>query len=236
MGRFVLIGDSLLRGIVWDDVRRRYALARTRVANALARKGHEVVADLAFMGATARDGLERLREFALRSPERLRGSWVLVHFGGNDCDFDWDAVAASPDSEHLPRRRLDAFTGDLGEIAGLARAYRAEPIFLVPPPLVAERYFAWISRGSPERADAILRWLGTVTRIHWWQERYAAAVAWVAERLEIPRVLLRGAFLLGREDFRTYVGADGIHLTESGYRLFSETVLASCAEVRGGVK
>ncbi|PTQ52150.1 MAG: hypothetical protein BLITH_1117 [Brockia lithotrophica] len=101
---------------------------------------------------------------------------------------------------------------------------------------MAERYFAWIARAPPERAEAILRWLGTVTRIHWWHERYALAVAWVAQRLGVPYVPLRGAFLLSREDFRSYVGADGIHFTESGYRLFAEIALTSCAEGRGGVK
>lgn len=134
VSRYVFVGDSLLRGILWDDARRRYVLARDRLGQILARMGHEIIADLAFMGATARDGVERLEQLVIRAPDRLQGSQVLVHFGGNDCDFDWDAIAADPTSNHLPRRSLDAFFRDLGEIAGLARAARAKPVFLVPPP------------------------------------------------------------------------------------------------------
>lgn len=36
---------------------------------------------------------------------------ILVEYGGNDCDFNWEEVAAAPEAEHLPKTPLSKFEG-----------------------------------------------------------------------------------------------------------------------------
>lgn len=91
---------------------------------------------------------------------RLAPDYVLIEFGGNDCDFDWNAVAESPASDHRPKTELTRFTDTLGRCVESVRRIGKKPILMTLPPLVAPRYFSKISDGDSEKGKNILKWLG----------------------------------------------------------------------------
>ena len=97
-------------------------------------------------------------------------------------------------------------------------------VLVAPPPLDAEKYFAWVSRGL--NAEAILSFLGDVQHIARWQAGYAAAVREVAKRTG-SRLLDLGDAFLGMGCISDYYCLDGIHPNAQGHR-----ALADLAEQR----
>ena len=75
-----------------------------------------------------------------------------------------------------------------------ARAFDMRAVLVVPPPIDAEKYFAWVSKNLNPKA--ILKYLGDVQHIYRWQERYALAVAEIGSKLNCTILNLRDAFLV----------------------------------------
>ena len=108
-----------------------------------------------------------------------------------------------------------------------ARARQLHPMLVTPPPLHAQRYFAWVTRTvDPAR---VLQYLGDVEHIYRWQERYAQAVRDVAVQEQCPLADIREVFLEQR-DFPHLICQDGIHPTEQGQELMAKAILYSLPE------
>ena len=70
------------------------------------------------MGCTVTKGLSIMR----RDIETgVDSEAALLEFGGNDCDYDWPAVAADPMADHQPKTPLALFTEQLREMIALTR-------------------------------------------------------------------------------------------------------------------
>ncbi|MEJ8306125.1 hypothetical protein [Saccharibacillus sacchari] len=59
----------------------------------------------------------------------------------------------------------------------------------------AENHFKRVSTNNPEAERNILQRLGSVTKIHWWQERYNSTILKVSAATGTPLIDVRGAFL-----------------------------------------
>lgn len=211
-------GDSLAKGVYFDEGRGRYAILRDHCLRLLAKEGGFSVRCDAVMGRTAPECLA-----AVHRDDRAAGGIAVFEFGGNDSDMDWAAVAQEPDRDHPARVSLPAFRDALLGLADFARRGGMRPVFVSPLPLDGERYFRWVSRGLD--ADAILHYLGGDPHMMYrWQEQYANAVRDAAREADVPLLDLRGA-MLGDRLFRTYYCLDGIHLNESGHRKMYEYIM-----------
>ena len=217
-------GDSLLQGVVLDEKLGRYSILEDNCAVAVARKTGLAVSNNSRFGCTAPKGMKSLNK-ALESDAEF--SAAIIEFGGNDCDFNWEEVAASPDGEHIPKTPLDAFVKCYSDMISSLRAKGIEPVLVTLPPLDAERYFDWITRGGLSREN-ILHWLGDVQHIYRWHERYSNAVSAMARRCACRLVDVRDAFLSLR-DYQKYLCADGIHPNRDGH-LLMEKVFCEYAE------
>ncbi len=100
--RLVIFGDSIAKGVMFQD--GRYHLCRAHDFDALAQQGVEVL-NFAKMGACTDTGLA----IAKKRLELCQGAQVLLSFGGNDCDFDWQAVSDHPEEAHLPKIPAERF-------------------------------------------------------------------------------------------------------------------------------
>ena len=212
-----LWGDSIGKGVIYDAERQRYCLAPGRCTAILRADGLRIECH-ARMGATIRDGYA---DFC--AAQTRPGGLVVIEYGGNDCDLDWDAMAAHPACRPEARTPLREFA-ELTRLFILeARRRQLRPVLAVPPPLLAERYFDWVTR-CRDRA-AVLRGLGDVQHIYRWQERYARATAELARELGCPLLDLRAPFL-DADDFPALMCADGIHPNEAGQELMARASLA----------
>ena len=97
------------------------------------------------------------------------GGVAAIEFGGNDCDLDWKAVSENPDVYHEARTPIGVFKDTLAGMVKKVRAFDMRAVLVVPPPIDAEKYFAWVSKNLNPKA--ILKYLGDVQHIYRWQER-----------------------------------------------------------------
>ena len=214
MERAYIYGDSLLKATVPDE-EMRYHFHLPEVMAHYPTDRLEVV-NRAKMGATVTKGLSLVEHDAARG---IDARWALVAYGGNDSDFDWPAIAAAPEEEHLPHTVLPEFV--LRCVVKILCDAGVQPVLMTLPPIDSVRYFNFISRRSD--GQRILDWLGDVGRIYRHQEMYSDAVAALAMGEGLPLIDVRRQFLPLR-DLPRLIAADGIHLTMPGYRQLFDTL------------
>jgi len=215
-----IFGDSIMKGVVFDSLRGRYAYLKNNFLEILKRHNSSVRVDnFSKFGCTITVGKKIIEKHA----DRLSGyRYTALEFGGNDCDFDWKAISERPDDVHLPKTPLEEFETLYSRIIDDVTRAGSRPVLFTLPPLCAERYFAWISRGL--NAENILRWLGDVGHIYRWHEMYNNAVLKITAAKNTLLIDIREAFLKTR-DYVKLLCADGIHPNEAGHALISDAVM-----------
>ncbi len=216
----LIVGDSLSKGVSLDENAKRYFFLKESYANSLKQATGVDVINLSKFGSTIDFGRRKLSE----KLETCKPDIVLIEFGGNDCDFAWDEIANNPFTEHYPKTPLNEYEAHLTEMVNMARQAGALPVVMSLPPLNAVSYFNWFTQGDKEKGDNILKWLGDVSKIYWWHERYSMANRSVADVCGVPLADARQYFLK-TPDYRAYICSDGIHPNENGHRLMTSSIL-----------
>ncbi|NLV35074.1 MAG: SGNH/GDSL hydrolase family protein [Clostridiaceae bacterium] len=211
-------GDSIVKGVIFDTIRGRYTFLKNSFANLFVNNTGIKVDNYAKFGCTITAG-EKIIE---KHEEKLSDYYYTVlEFGGNDCDFDWKEVSERPDDLHLPKTPLADFETTYSKIIDKVSATGSKPLVFSLPPLNAQKYFAWISKGL--NAKNILQWLGDKEHIYRWHEMYNIAVVKLASIKNIPLIDIRKAFLETRDYLNLYC-EDGIHPNEAGHALISDVL------------
>ncbi len=213
--RLCIWGDSIARGLVYDAVNQKYTLCRDTFERALRALGVSV-RNYAKPGCTSEAAISIFRQ-----SELTENGVAAIEFGGNDSDLIWREVSEKPETDHAALVPLDRFKRNIVNMVNGARGAGMRPVVVTPLPVVAERYFKWVSKQLNE--SAILRYLGSAQYIYRWQERYAYAAMDAARESDCPVFDLRGLFL-DRRDFADLMCLDGIHPNPAGYALISEAV------------
>ena len=146
---------------------------------------------------------------------------VFLELGGNDCDFDWQRVSDDPEGEHECRTPCGVFEKAYRRLIEIILEAGGNLVILTFPPIVAERYFRWISRDK--NGENILKWLGGTHTIYRWQEMYNLKVVELAKKLDVKLIDIRSAFLRDRH-YERLMSRDGIHPNEKGYELIYKTI------------
>ena len=219
VNQMIVYGDSNGKGVIWSETLGRYRITRESCVRLLTECLPFPVENRSVMGSTAQRCLEGLEQDDIPA-----GALVVFAFGSNDSDMDWDAVSRAPDQPHAARVPVEAFEAALRQMIRITRSRGAEPVIATPVPLVAERYFNWVSRALDQ--EAILRYLGDTAQMARWQERWAHAAERVAYTENAPLADLRDA-MLRCLNFEQMYCADGIHLNEKGHRYLFETLRES---------
>ncbi len=220
MKKLEIIGDSILKGVTYNADTNRYKLYGSTLDSRLAERGVEV-SRACRMGATVEQGSERLKKI-LESGDDLTDTHILLEFGGNDCDYVWSEVSASPDTEHTPRTAPERFAAVYSDMIKSAQERGAKVTLASLVPIDAQKYMNFITRGLSY--DNILRWLGDVSMLYRWHEGYSRAVESFARSFSCPVLDLRGLFL-GSHDFSGLLCADGIHPTVEGHKMIEDTIV-----------
>lgn len=212
-----VFGDSIGKGILFDESRGRYAIARERCDVRLQAALGVPVENYARMGATAEEGLQDFAQSCIPA-----GAIVAIEYGGNDCDLNWAEVAQAPEKFHEAKVPLERFRQALIAFVRQVEKAGCIPLLVTPPPLDAQRFFDWVTKGLD--AEAVLKYLIDVQNIYRWQERYAIAVRDAALITGCGVFDLRDVFL-ARRDVYDYLSLDGMHPNARGHELIAEAVL-----------
>ncbi len=218
--RFVLYGDSISKGVVFDEQKGKYVLLERSYPNLLQGRLKGVIHNAAKFGNTILRAAGKLQNDVLKKEPDI----VIIEFGGNDCDFNWEEIAENPLEEHNPNTDFNIFQKSLKSLIDSLKSSGIIPVLMTLPPLDADRYFKWISKNSSVIGDKILTWLGSVSRIYWWQERYNSAIISTAQETKTRCIDIRSAFLKN-PDFRQFLCIDGIHPNEKGHLLIADKIM-----------
>lgn len=213
MKRLELYGDSILKGVVYQSDVGRYRLCHSPRLDTLNAQGI-TVCNHSRMGATIQKGIRTLERREACPEDTL----IILEYGGNDCDFDWSAIAADPAGSFLPHTPEKEFLQSYRSAVELARHQGAKVAMLSLIPIDAQKYFRWISRNLNK--DNILRWLGDISMLSRWQEHYNRLVEGLAKSLSCPLIDVRRDFLLSHQ-FDSLLCDDGIHPTPAGHDLIA---------------
>ena len=223
--KLVALGDSIIKGVLVqsEGERSRYSLAEKSIVECCAERLGGESLNLGKMGCTIEAG-ERILNRCL---DKMSGAqYVLLEYGGNDSDYNWQEIAEAPEKEHFPRTRLEVFEQVYERVINKIKEMGAIPLVLSLPPMDAERYFAFFSQKWEDGFRAnVMRWLGGSTNtIMSGHELYNLATMRVAQRTGVQWIDVTSG-LLKDNHFRDYLCDDGIHPNEMGQRKMAEAII-----------
>lgn len=210
-------GDSVLKGVIYDESRHKYKRAENTVTDEMTHMGMDVKNNSRF-GMTVTKAKKLMMNSLVKGVD---AEMAIIEFGGNDCDYKWAEVSEHPESEHIPNTPLDAFKSCITDMVVALRNHGITPALMNLPPIFAEKYFAWISRNLNPKA--ILSWLGDKELIYRHHESYSLAIMNLSKSLSCDLIDVRTPFLMKR-DYYNYLCMDGIHPNEKGYALINHAV------------
>lgn len=210
-----VIGDSILRGVVFDEIMGKYRFLKESAATLFAKTNKIEVKNHSRFGCTTDKALQTLPNI-LQSDSAT--NIVMLELGGNDCDYKWDEVCEDPKKAHIPNIPYNRFKENLKNIIEQILSSGKTPVVMTLPPIDADKYFDWIVAGDEKRTENLLSFLGDKNYIYRTQERYANALEQIAAKYNLITVKAREALLDVRK-YSDYLCKDGIHLNEQGQGL-----------------
>ena len=218
--KITVYGDSILKGVVLED--GKYRMERGWEKRLAQEYGLEIC-NKAHFGNTLGRAMPQIEKDCA---ERGEGELAVLEFGGNDCDFDWAAIADDPDGSYVCKTPLTDFeTLYRRAIRNVVNSGRT-PIVLTLPPIHAQRYLDFICRNGLSKGN-ILRWLGDVEAIYRWQRDYSDTVSRIAADMGVRMIDLRRFFLRDGRSPEELLCDDGIHPSRIGQGLIFEAFSAA---------
>ena len=218
-------GDSVMKGVVVDDKNphsegTKYKISDKGFASRCSRNLGIKVENFARFGSTVSQAMK----FIQRHTESIKKSdYVIFEYGGNDCNYKWDEIASSPDSEHHPAVPIPKFIELYSNAIDAVRAMGARPVLLSLPILDPQKFFAHLSKGL--NAENILRWLnGSIMNLDRWHERYNMEIFRLGTLKRVPVIDITSVFLEKRNHI-DYLCEDGIHPNDEGHALIENAIV-----------
>ena len=234
----IVWGDSILKGVVSGGDSKRFDITeKDSLSQACAALGIELANKSVFGSWMTKT--RRTQDTSLRNGASAQIG--IIESGTNDSDYDWSAVSANPDAEHLQRCPLDEFERLMEEAVSVARQNKITPVIMIPTPLVPEWWLNNICIGNDEAA--IVRFItkkylqdqdcaasqndpqdqkrAAAMRLYQNQELFSLKAAAIARALGVQIVDIRSEFL-AHPNYKTLMCLDGVHPNQAGYDFMAE--------------
>lgn len=231
-------GDSILKGVVSGGDSKRFDITeKDSLSQACAVLGVELANKSVFGSWMTKT--RRTQDRSLRNGASAQIG--IIESGTNDSDYDWSAVSANPDADHLQRCPLEEFTRLMEEAVSVARQNKITPVIMIPTPLVPEWWFNNICIGNDEAA--IVRFItkkylqdqdcaasqndqqdqkrAAAMCLYQNQELFSLKAAAIARSLEVQIVDIRSEFL-AYPNYKSLMCLDGVHPNQAGYDFMAQ--------------
>ncbi|MDR0819651.1 MAG: SGNH/GDSL hydrolase family protein [Oscillospiraceae bacterium] len=210
-----VFGDSILKGIQLNQ-KKRYCVDNNIDIEMLNDRFGLEINNRSKMGCTITKGASMIERYLEGEPDC---SAIVMDFGGNDCDFNWEQIAENPDGEFEPHTPLGLFEDTYNKLIERLKSFGITPILTTLPPLDPQQFFDWFCKSLNK--ENVTKWLGgSITTIYRFQESYSRTVERIARSAGTPLVDLRGAFLRHRR-IDSYLCEDGTHPNTNGQRIIT---------------
>lgn len=215
-----VIGDSIFKGVIYDENRRRYIVSKDSCGRLLENEVPFKINNYSRFGITIKDAYKVLNYVLDHSSDEI----IVIEIGGNDSNFDWNAIANYPEGEYLPNTSLMEYGKYLEKIIKRIMLADRVPVLATLPPVDANKYFDWIkSKGL--NGDNILKWLGTVDKIYTFHDHYNEVIENLSRKYNLGLIDLRNGFIYEKENNDELISIDGIHPSLTGQRLIKDIIL-----------
>ena len=139
--KILLYGDSIAKGIVFDESSNKYTKEKDCFFNILSSKLEATIENVSKFGNTL---IRANRKFD-EELAKIKPDMTMIEFGGNDCDFDWDKVAQDPKAPHLPHTPPEEFESSCQTLYYACKAeHNASSSYHAS--IDPFRYFKWICK------------------------------------------------------------------------------------------
>ena len=141
-------GDSIMRGVMSDtkkeNGRPKYKISEQGFVSRCERRLGVKILNFSCFGSTTTQGMKYMERYG----SEVKASNVAVfEYGGNDCDFDWAAVAAEPHRQHQPKVMLKRFVQQYNALIDSVKKMNIRPVILSMPVIDPDRFFETVSFG-----------------------------------------------------------------------------------------
>lgn len=223
--RVIAFGDSIMKGVVTESgsCNTKYKLIQESITDHCRNQLGAQVKNFGRIGCTIKMGEEELKKHISEIEPR---DIVILSFGGNDSNYDWDAIAQSPDEKHDAVTPISEYKQTYIRILNAIIEKGSMPIVMSLPPIDAERYFAKITKTmkSQEKKN-VLKWLdGNINNINNGHELYNLETIKIAQSMMVPYIDVTSTFLKNRR-YADYICSDGLHPNEKGQEMIAKTVV-----------
>ncbi len=224
METLLAFGDSVLKGVIYENY--HYKVTDTPFYKRCAESLGIMIENKAKFGSTINKG-ELVFNRNLDAIREASGEYVIMEFGGNDCDFNWKEISEDPCRDHLSMSTIQDFTSTYSYMIEQVKTVGKKPVLLSLPPIDSARYLKHISKGLSE--ENILKWMQNDRQyITNWHERYNIEVFKIAIENNIPVIDITSTFL-EQKNYSEYLCDDGIHPNERGHELIAEAIMQHIA-------
>lgn len=216
----ITFGDSITKGIIYDEQKSKYATLKENFTNIIGDKIKGQVYNAGKFGNTIMRGVTKMyNDVIKKSPDM-----VLIEFGGNDCDYNWEDIAKNPDNEYKPNTDISTFRETLLSMIDTLKTNHILPVLMTLPPLDPLKYFKWITKEDSFAEQNILHWLGTKDALFNWHSSYNKIITEVANETSTVLIDVRTEFL-NHSDYSQFLCKDGIHPNIDGQSLIANVIL-----------
>ena len=221
----VAYGDSITKGVIYDDERSKYVNSKENFTNIIGNKIKGQVHNAGKFGSTIIRAASKMYNDVIKKTPDI----VLIEFGGNDCDYKWDDIAKNPEDEYKPNTDIFAFRETLLTMIDTLKNNHIIPVLMTLPPLDPLKYFKWITKEDSFAEQNILRWLGAKDRLFTWHSSYSKIITEVAKETSTVIIDVRTEFLK-YSDYSKFLCKDGIHPNIEGQSLIATAILKFAKE------
>ena len=222
--KVMVFGDSVSKGVVYDG--RELSVLDNGVVKEVADHYRVEFKNISVYGQTLKRLYDRRiidKHLKEMSDEDAALTYVVLVIGGNDCDFDWAAVARAPSVKHIPKTSLDAFEKMLVDSIEKIKKRGAMPVVCTTPPINPQKYFSNVICTVADCSKVMEFLNGDLTNISRYHECYNLAIVKCALENNCRLIDLRTPLLLDRK-YMDLLCPDGIHPNEQGHMLMAKVV------------
>lgn len=225
MKNLVVFGDSIPKGIIYED--GRIKKAKTCAVDIL--HGYfdfDAVINNSVYGQTlARLMSKNTVDEYLESSDGSGQNYAAICIGGNDADYDWRTVAKSPDCYHSSVTAIGQYAQMLDCAVKKLKQANHQVFLVTLPPVFSQLYFSNVISKIAD-GDSVLRFLdGDVSNIYRHQELFNYEIIKCAFRNDVKLIDIRAA-LLGDKSCSEKYCIDGVHPNEMGQSFMANAVIS----------
>ena len=216
MESFSIFGDSVFKGARYDSVAGKCVVNDRFGLDETAQRAGLTVKNFSKFGCTVTKALGYVQKMFTKIDSDI----VLMNFGGNDCNYDWDAISQSPLDMHRPNTELDQFVDYYNRMIDFVLEKRSLPVVATLLPVQDKKYIDYVCKVRNLDREKVLSWVkGRKTSLSEHQKAYSDAVSEIASTRSIPVIDLRSAFC--KRNSASLIGPDGIHPNARGQKVIS---------------